>query len=131
MTTNIIGKRLKDTRKLRKLTQAQLALKAGVSQGTIGNIESGLRGYGESLVDIANALEVSPEYLRAETEIPSAANDAHTSDGGNLSERQKAILTLFDGLTKKQQDEFFKNLEDQKQANSELIAELSERRHTK
>ena len=66
METNKLGGILRTARKAKKLTQAGLAAKAGVSQGTIGNIESGLRGYGESLVDIAKALEVSPEYLRGE-----------------------------------------------------------------
>lgn len=65
--------RLRRLRKAAGLTQAQLARAAGVSQGTIGNIESGLRGYGESLVDIAKALNVPAEYLRGEvhTLLPS------------------------------------------------------------
>jgi transcriptional regulator with XRE-family HTH domain len=67
MEINKHGARLREVRKAKKLTQAQLASKAGVSQGTIGNIESGLRGYGESLVDIAAALEVSPDVLRGQT----------------------------------------------------------------
>lgn len=61
-----LGEILRSKRKSNGLTQAQLAAKAGVSQGTIGNIESGIRGYGESLVDIARALEVSVEHLRGE-----------------------------------------------------------------
>lgn len=60
--------RLKRLRKAAGLTQAGLARAAGVVQSTIGNIESGTRGYGESLVDIAKVLRVPPEYLRCETD---------------------------------------------------------------
>ena len=58
------GLRLARLRKTAKLTQQKLADKAGCSVGTIGNIESGLRGYGESVVAISRALEVTPEYLQ-------------------------------------------------------------------
>lgn len=76
MGTNRLGDTLRAARKARELTQAQLATKAGVAQGTIGNIESGLRGYGESLVNIARALGVSPEHLRCEPERPGSARVA-------------------------------------------------------
>ena len=62
------GLRLARLRKTAKLTQAGLAKKAGCSIGTIGNIESGIRGYGESVVSIARALEVTPEYLQLVTD---------------------------------------------------------------
>lgn len=45
------------------LSQEQLAEKAGVSQGTIGNIESGLRKKPREVVALATALEVRPEWL--------------------------------------------------------------------
>ena len=60
-----ISGRLIRLRKAAGLTQAQLAAAAKVSQGTIGNLESGFRGYGESIVGIAAALGVTPEYLRS------------------------------------------------------------------
>ncbi len=60
---NTIAERLKDAREAAKLTQPELAAKAGVSQGTIGNIESGLRKRPRDLLSIAAALEVSPEWL--------------------------------------------------------------------
>ncbi|WP_409167665.1 helix-turn-helix domain-containing protein [Variovorax sp. H27-G14] len=63
-----IPERLKRLRKAAGLTQAALARAAGVVQSTIGNIEGGHRGYGESLVDIAKVLRVPPEYLRCETD---------------------------------------------------------------
>lgn len=66
-----IAQRLKKIRTERGLSQAKLAERAGVSQGTVGNIESGQRGYGESIVDIAAALQTTPRYLRLETDDPS------------------------------------------------------------
>ncbi|WP_312463519.1 LexA family transcriptional regulator [Comamonas sp.] len=66
-----ISDRLRRLRLERKMSQAKLAQAAKVSQGTIGNIESGVRGYGESIVDIAAALGVTPEYLRLKNETPS------------------------------------------------------------
>lgn len=58
-----IGERLKWAREQRRLTQAALAKKAGVSQGTIGNIESGARDRPRDLLQIARALQASPDWL--------------------------------------------------------------------
>lgn len=68
-----IGQRLKRLRQAKGLSQAGLAAMAGVSQGTIGNLEGGTRGYGESIVDIANALNTSPAYLRLDVDSEEAA----------------------------------------------------------
>lgn len=58
-----LADRVRQTREDLGLSQEQLAYKAGVSQGTIGNIESGLRKKPRELVKIATALEVRPEWL--------------------------------------------------------------------
>jgi len=58
-----IAGRLKQARKALNLTQAELAKKAKVSQGTIGNIEAGLRDRPRELLAIAAALEVDPLWL--------------------------------------------------------------------
>ncbi len=129
MNKETLGARLRATRKAKQLTQAQLAQRAGLTQGTIGNIESGIRGYGESLLDIAKALGVDPAYLRMETDRPhedAASNDSDVP--GDLSARQIVLLQLFEGLTAKQQDEIIKTLEATKQANFELIEELAQMR---
>lgn len=60
-----IGKRLARLRKEKGLSQAKLAELAGYSgAGAIGNIERDSRGYGASIVVIAEALGTSPEYLQ-------------------------------------------------------------------
>lgn len=58
-----IADRIRAVRKELKLSQAGLAKKAGVSQSTIGNLESGLRTDPRKLLGIASALNVSPEWL--------------------------------------------------------------------
>jgi len=66
-----IGQRLKRLRTAKGLSQAKLAREAGLSsQGAIGNIEAGTRGYGESIVDIARVLDTNPDYLRMQTDSP-------------------------------------------------------------
>lgn len=58
-----IADRLKAAREAAHLKQDELALKAGVSQGTIGNIESGIRKRPRELIAIAEAVGVHPKWL--------------------------------------------------------------------
>ena len=60
---NTIAERLKEARDAVGLTQPELAVKAGVSQGTIGNIEAGIRKRPRDLLAIAAALNVNPAWL--------------------------------------------------------------------
>lgn len=60
--TTLAG-RVKWARKQRKLSQEAVAGKAHVSQGTIGNIESGERKRPRELLAIARALYANPEWL--------------------------------------------------------------------
>lgn len=60
---NTIAERMKEARERAGLSQPALAERAGVSQGTIGNIESGIRKRPRELLAIAAALGVSPEWL--------------------------------------------------------------------
>ena len=60
---NSIAQRLKQAREAAGMTQPALAEMAGVSQDTIGNIESGLRKRPRELLSIAAALGVNPSWL--------------------------------------------------------------------
>lgn len=61
---NEFAKRLRFTREMRQLTQAQLAKAAGVDQTVIAHMEAGRRMPGaESLKAIAKGLVVSADYL--------------------------------------------------------------------
>lgn len=68
--SDTLGARLRRLRKAARLTQAALAARAGLTQGAVGNIETGERSYGGSVVAIARALRTSPEYLLLETDDP-------------------------------------------------------------
>ncbi|KHJ63965.1 XRE family transcriptional regulator [Burkholderia glumae] len=58
-----IGQIIREARKAKGLTQGELAKRAGVSQGTIGHIESGRNATSTRLIDIARALELHPRLL--------------------------------------------------------------------
>lgn len=61
---NTIAERLREAREAADLTQEELAERAGVSQSTIGNVESGIRRNPRELLNIAKALNVSAEWLK-------------------------------------------------------------------
>lgn len=74
-----LGQRLKRLRTSKGLTQAQLAVAAGLSsQSSIGNIESDTRGYGASIVKIAEILGVTADYLQT-------GIDKEYFDSGNIA----------------------------------------------
>lgn len=60
-----LAERLRWAREQRGLTQAALAKKAGVAQGTIGNAESGVRKRPRELLQLAAALGASPVWLES------------------------------------------------------------------
>lgn len=60
-----IADRVKEARQKLGWSQARLAKEAGVSQGTIGNIESGVRKQPRELLSLASALNVSPNWLES------------------------------------------------------------------
>ncbi|MBS7837357.1 XRE family transcriptional regulator [Wohlfahrtiimonas chitiniclastica] len=64
--------RLKQARAAKKLSQAKLAELAGVTQPTIMFIENGRNKGSSKIVDIANALDVSPDWLLHGKEMSNA-----------------------------------------------------------
>ncbi len=82
--TNVknIAERLAHARSVRDWTQLELARHAGVSQSTIGNIESGSRKSPRELLAIAAAVGVSPEWLKTgkgPQDAQVAASEGHAS----------------------------------------------------
>lgn len=60
----IFGKRIKDTRKAKSMTQAQLAEKTGFSQPTVADWEAGKKQpTAGAIIALCKALEVSADYL--------------------------------------------------------------------
>ncbi len=68
MRKNIVGNNLRMMRERLGITQEDLALKSGLTQGYINFLENGKRGYSErSLGKIANALGIQISGLFEET----------------------------------------------------------------
>lgn len=67
-----VGDRIAEQRVLRGLSQSQLAREVGVSQGTIGKLESGISSGSSHLHKIARALKTTAEYLSGETDDPTS-----------------------------------------------------------
>ena len=58
------GKRIKELRLCRSMTQEQLALKLGIHTMTLSNLENGRRSSSiDLLIDIAQAFDVTLDYL--------------------------------------------------------------------
>ena len=64
-SVNTIADRMKSAREAKGWSQGRLAQEAKVTQGTIGNIESGARKRPRDLLAIAAALGVDPGWLQS------------------------------------------------------------------
>ena len=83
-----IAERIKQIRTDRGMTQGQLADAVGVSQSSIGNIESGVRKRPRELLSIAQALGVSAEWLESgERGAPALHIVGRKADGDEISAR--------------------------------------------
>lgn len=87
-----LGNRIRLCRQSAKLTQDQLAAKAGVCTSFIGHIERGTRVTSlETLVALCNVLNVSMDYLLA-----NSLNDNYKKDMPmGLSDRERNRLCEF------------------------------------
>lgn len=82
-----LGMRIRKQRKLMQMTQDQLSEKAGISLSFLGHIERGSRKSSlETLVSLANALEVSADYLLQDSLriVDSVAQSQYSSSVQNL-----------------------------------------------
>lgn len=92
-----IAERLKDAREKAGLTQPQLAAAAGVSAGTIGNIEAGTRKNPRELLAMAKAVGVLPQWLRdgSGPRYPDESqDDANAHDGPSIKGRVPLLTSV-------------------------------------
>lgn len=83
-----LGKRIRQQRKLLRMTQEQLAEQAGISLSFLGHIERGTRKASlDTLVRICNALQVSPQLLLQDSLADNLLGDAST-----VSDNHKRLL---------------------------------------
>lgn len=66
--TEAVGARIKYLRRMKEISQEELALKAGINPAYLGQVERGLKcPTVDTLYKIAKAMEISPaEFLRSE-----------------------------------------------------------------
>lgn len=89
-----IASRLKAARLEKGWTQEQLAQAATVSQGTVGNIEAGVRRSHGSLPRLAEALGVPHNWLRDGGDAPAVVGKDQTNPIDGAQAMRTAINTL-------------------------------------
>jgi phage repressor protein C with HTH and peptisase S24 domain len=92
-----IGKRLIEARTRAGLSQEDLAAKSGVSQGTIGHLESGRNKSSTLLPKIASALGVTVEWLTGTAKQGVEAASIYQMGAAGLADRIKSVLDEADG----------------------------------
>ncbi|EJF48330.1 transcription regulator [Enterococcus sp. C1] len=92
MSIDFFGEKLKAIRKLKRLTQQQLAHRLNVSKGTVSAYEQGLSHPSiETLVRICEVLDTSSDYLLG-------ISDELSFKMGGLSEKQMESVLQFVAL---------------------------------
>jgi len=104
----MLSDRLKQARKSAGLTQDSLAKKVNTTKGTISNYENGhSTPSNDMLVQLANALDTTTDYLLGRADSASHYTEAGISDTAiaNLSPYQKEVIEFI--LSR--ENLFFKN----------------------
>lgn len=93
-----VASRLKAARLHKKWTQAQLAVCAGVSTGTVGNVEAGIRQAPGSLPLLAQAMGISHAWLAYGQGDMIATSTPEAPEGKPLTAVAVDLARLFDML---------------------------------
>lgn len=90
-----LGKQVRKQRGLCKLTQEQLAEKAGISCAFVGHIERGEKKASiETVVSLCNALTISPTVLLQDS-LSAEVMETQTGIGGPDNELISEIIRVF------------------------------------
>ena len=101
-----LGKRVRQQRTLAKLTQEQLAERAGISCAFVGHIERGEKKASiETVVALCNALTVSPTVLLQDS-LNSEVMEAQVGVGGPDSELVSDIIHVLREHKRKDPDAY-------------------------
>lgn len=74
------GQRVRQAREARYLSQAELAMTAGISKNTLNRIEAGKAGaIPRTVRKLAEALDVAPETLATMAELQEIRGNAHAA----------------------------------------------------
>ncbi len=107
----LFGKRLREARDLRELSQSELADRARIPVAMISHFETGVRGSAsaDNLVKLANALEVSIDFLLGRADDPTPrdgpvqASLLRTLGNKSLAEIE-AVTRIAEAMTNKSAD---------------------------
>lgn len=95
MDTVLIGNRIKEARKLREITADALSEKIGIAAQTLRHIESGANKTRlQTLINIADALNVSVDYLLGRVPSPQETLSAEIKSAYGLTEHQEKMLRV-------------------------------------
>lgn len=116
----MIGKRIKEARKRKNLTQSQLAEKIKMTPQAIQRIEDGLVAQPRKLKQIADALEVKEEYLlTGKIEYLQQDNDLNKIDYD-----KQALLLIMQRLTSEQVRDLLEQAKSTADKNENIMKEL-------
>lgn len=105
-----LGNRLKWVREKRGLSQEDVATAAKVSQGTIGNLESGHRQKPRDLLAIARAVKAFPLWLESgKGPWDASAEPANVFE--TLTPSERGLLEDFRSMTDSDQEELTREIE--------------------
>lgn len=100
---NEIGKRIKDLRRKRHLTQSQIYKTCGISSGNLSSIENGKTlPSSTALIHLATCLQCTTDYIlfgKTNTEIPPGDSDLP------LSQEEEKLLQAFRQLSDDDKEE--------------------------
>lgn len=119
------GERLRFARDQAGMSQGKLAEAVGCAQENISKLERGSADGSMYTVQFARALRVNPLWLA--TGEGSSSLEADPYDA--LPPKIRAGAQLLSALTKGQQEEFIRALEEKKRLNDEVLAELSKKQN--
>ena len=115
--TTDYGARLRQARAHAKMTQAKAAEELAMSQGTLSELER--QGHGSTYTAaLASLFGVNSLWLET------GAGNMLDPEQSPISPRETALLEFFRALTPEQQDDALRRLQDQKQLNEQLLAQL-------
>lgn len=123
------GDRVRKRRRELRLTQAQLAKKAGYKrQSAISAIENNKHQGTPRLIQLANALETTPEYLQNGGDDKSTRNvEMPTATySSRLTYEEQRLLSAFRMLSSGQRETKVAEIEAMAKQNQELLRELSQ-----
>ncbi|HDH11379.1 MAG TPA: XRE family transcriptional regulator [Nitrospirae bacterium] len=113
---NIVGNNLRKTRMKLGLTQEEVALRSGLSQGYINQLESGKRMFTQkSLEQIAEALGISiADFFQKKKKLTGIREDS-IEYNRKKPPSQKEIAALLSGLPPKLKEHYFSLLKLEKE----------------